>query len=146
MYTNYSVSNCTTLQACCSSCFRFLGVSPISCTTTFVIFFHCYLLLSISLAPLPFLDISSHNPPINIIIIFDTVVRQKRNIKHKKEWLQHGQRGRHTLMVGNVKIAVYNWPHYGYIHMQTFRTVWLLCNLSLDGKLCLCDVKNAAFV
>ena len=27
-----------------------------------------------------------------------------------------------------------------------FRTVWLLCNLSLDGELFLRDGKNAAFV
>ena len=27
-----------------------------------------------------------------------------------------------------------------------FRTVWLLCNLSFDGKMCLHDEKNASFV
>ena len=30
--------------------------------------------------------------------------------------------------------------------MQTFRTVWLLHNFSLDGELFLRDGKNAAFV
>ena len=30
--------------------------------------------------------------------------------------------------------------------MSTFRAVWLLRNLSLDGELCLRDGKNAAFV
>ena len=30
--------------------------------------------------------------------------------------------------------------------MYTFRTVWLLLNLSLDGELFLRDGKNAAFV
>ena len=30
--------------------------------------------------------------------------------------------------------------------MPTFRIVWLLCNLSLGGKLCLRDDKNTAFV
>ena len=32
--------------------------------------------------------------------------------------------------------------------MLTFCIVWLLmlCNLSLDGKLCLCEDKNTAFV
>ena len=29
---------------------------------------------------------------------------------------------------------------------ETFCAVWLLCILTLDGKLCLRDVKNAAFV
>ena len=27
-----------------------------------------------------------------------------------------------------------------------FRAIWLLCNLTLDSKLCLRDDKNAAFV
>ena len=36
--------------------------------------------------------------------------------------------------------------HYCCINIQTFRAVWLLHNLTLDGKLCLCDDKNAAFV
>ena len=30
--------------------------------------------------------------------------------------------------------------------MVTFRAVWLLHNLKIDGKLCLRDDKNAAFV
>ena len=30
--------------------------------------------------------------------------------------------------------------------MPTFRIVWLLRNLSFDGKLCVYDDKNAAFV
>ena len=30
--------------------------------------------------------------------------------------------------------------------MYMFRSVWLLRNWSLDGKLCLCDGKNAAFL
>ena len=29
--------------------------------------------------------------------------------------------------------------------MYTFRVVWLLRNLTLDGKLCIYDDKNAAF-
>ena len=30
--------------------------------------------------------------------------------------------------------------------MPTFHIVWLLCNLSLGGKLCLRDDKNTAFI
>ena len=30
--------------------------------------------------------------------------------------------------------------------MQTFRAVWLLRNLTLDGKVCLRDDNNAVFV
>ncbi len=36
--------------------------------------------------------------------------------------------------------------HYCCIDMKTFRAVWLLHNLALDGKLYLRDDKNAAFV
>ena len=36
--------------------------------------------------------------------------------------------------------------HYCCIDMSMFRAVWLLDNLTLDGKLCLRDDKNAAFV
>ena len=36
--------------------------------------------------------------------------------------------------------------HYCCIDMYTFRAVWLLHNLTLDGKLCLRDDKNVAFV
>ena len=36
--------------------------------------------------------------------------------------------------------------YYCYIHMPTFRIVWLLRNLSLGGKLYLRDGKNTAFV
>ena len=36
-------------------------------------------------------------------------------------------------------------PHYCLIHMH-IRTVWLLYNLSSDGKLFLSNGKNAAFV
>ena len=36
--------------------------------------------------------------------------------------------------------------YYCYIHMPMFRIVWLLCNLSLGGKLCLRDDKNTEFV
>ena len=45
------------------------------------------------------------------------------------------------LTVGNVKIVIFERSCYCCIHMQTFRTVWLLRNLHfLDGKLCLRDV------
>ena len=47
--------------------------------------------------------------------------------------------------VGNVKIARSERSYYCYIHMPTFRRVWLLRNLSLGGKLCLRDDKNTAF-
>ena len=30
--------------------------------------------------------------------------------------------------------------------MQAFRTMWLLCNLNLDSKLCLHDDKNDVYV
>ncbi len=36
--------------------------------------------------------------------------------------------------------------HYCCIDMLTFRAVWLLHNLTLDGKLCLRDDKKTAFV
>ena len=52
----------------------------------------------------------------------------------------------HTSTVRNVKIARSERSYYCYIHMPTFRTVWLLRNLSLGGKLCLRDDKNTAFV
>ena len=48
--------------------------------------------------------------------------------------------------VGNVKIVISEkivlllHPHVDV------PTVWLLCNLSLDGQLCLRDSKNAAFL
>ena len=49
--------------------------------------------------------------------------------------------------IGNVKIARSERSYYCYIHMPTFRIVWLLPNLSLvGGKLCLRDDKNTAFV
>ena len=35
---------------------------------------------------------------------------------------------------------------YCCVHMLTFRTVWLLRNLRLDGKWCLRDDINATFV
>ena len=50
----------------------------------------------------------------------------------------------HTSTVGNVKIARSERSYYCYIHMPMFRIVWLLCNLSLGGKLR--DKKNTAFV
>ena len=52
----------------------------------------------------------------------------------------------HKSTVGNVKIARSERSYYCYIHMPTFRIVWLLRNLSLGGKLCLRDEKNTAFV
>ena len=48
--------------------------------------------------------------------------------------------------VGNVKIARSERSYYCYIHMPTFRIVWLLRNLSLGGKLCLRDDKNTVSV
>ncbi len=36
--------------------------------------------------------------------------------------------------------------YYCCVHMKTFRTVWLLRNFTLDGKLCFRDDENAAFV
>ena len=54
--------------------------------------------------------------------------------------------GLHTSTVGNVKIARSERSYYCYIHIPTFRIVWLLRNLSLGGKLCLRDDKNTAFV
>ena len=52
----------------------------------------------------------------------------------------------HTSKVGNVKIARSERSYYCCIHIRTFHIVWLLRNLSLDGKLCLRDDKNPAFV
>ena len=52
----------------------------------------------------------------------------------------------HTSTVGNAKIALSERSYYYYIHMPTFRIVWLLRNFSLGGKLCLRDDKNTAFV
>ena len=48
--------------------------------------------------------------------------------------------------VGNVKIARSERSYCCYIHMPTFRIVWLVRNLSWGGKLCLRDDKNTAFV
>ena len=37
------------------------------------------------------------------------------------------------------------WPMFpAYVYDRTFRTFWLSYNLTLDGKLCLRDDKNAA--
>ena len=47
--------------------------------------------------------------------------------------------------IGNVKIALSEKIAL-LLHRHTFRAVWLLHNLTLDGKLCLRDGKNAAFV
>ena len=84
-------------------------------------------------------------------IIFDMVVMQKQNCNAKNDefisvaiLLYIGSiakacaragllHARHTSMVGNVKIA--DRSFYCYIHMPTFCIVWLLRNLSLDGKL-----------
>ena len=52
----------------------------------------------------------------------------------------------HTSTVGNVKIARSERSYYCYLHILTFRIVWLLGNWSLGGKLCLRDDKNTAFV
>ena len=46
--------------------------------------------------------------------------------------------GLHTPTKGNVKIARSEISCYCYINMPTFRVVWLLCNMSLGGKLCVC--------
>ena len=46
----------------------------------------------------------------------------------------------------DVKIARSERSYYCYIHMPTFRIVWLLRNLSLGGKLCLRDDKNMACI
>ena len=51
-----------------------------------------------------------------------------------------------TSTEGKVKIARSERSYYCYIHMPTFRIVWLLLNVSLGGKLCLRDDKNTAFV
>ena len=48
--------------------------------------------------------------------------------------------------IGNVKIAHAERSYYCYIHMPTFRIVWLLRNFSLGGKMGLRDDKNTAFV
>ena len=48
--------------------------------------------------------------------------------------------------IGSAKIACSERSYYCYIHMLTFCMVWLFCNLSLGGKLCLRDDKNTAFV
>ena len=48
--------------------------------------------------------------------------------------------------IGNVKIAHAERSYFCYIHMPTFRIVWLLRNFSLGGKMGLCDDKNTAFV
>ena len=50
--------------------------------------------------------------------------------------------GRKSEIVLSEKIALLLHPHVDV----PFRTVWLLRNLSLDGELCLCDDKNAAFL
>ena len=51
-----------------------------------------------------------------------------------------------TSTVENLKIARSEKIVFFYIHMPTFRIVWLLHNLSLSGKLCVRDDKNTAFV
>ena len=49
-------------------------------------------------------------------------------------------------MVGNVKIALpENIALLLHPHVDV-PGVWSLCNLTLEGKLCLRDDKNAAFV
>ena len=48
--------------------------------------------------------------------------------------------------IGNVKVAHSERSYYCYVHMPTFRIIWLLRNLSLGGKLCLRDDKNTVFV
>ena len=57
-------------------------------------------------------------------------------------------RGQHTATVGNLKIALsQKFALLLHPHVDVpFRTVWLLHNLTLDGKLCLRDDKNAASV
>ena len=54
-----------------------------------------------------------------------------------------GQHARHTSTVGNLK-TVFQRDRI-IVHMQAFRTVWLLCNLSFDMELCLRDDKYAAY-
>ena len=48
--------------------------------------------------------------------------------------------------VGNVKIVLSEKIVFVLHPHVDVRTVWLLCNSSLDGQLCLCDGKNAAFL
>ena len=94
-------------------------------------------------------------PLYNILIIFDTVVTQKQTFKHENDEFisvailrlsQHHQSSCaariHMSKVGNVNISRSTGSYYCYIHMPTFRIVWWLCNLSLGGKLCLCDDKK----
>ena len=55
-------------------------------------------------------------------------------------------RGRHTWTVGNVKIALSENIAFLLHPLWKFRAVWLLRNLTLDGKLCLRNDRNADFV
>ena len=56
-----------------------------------------------------------------------------------------GQRARHTSTVGNVNIALSE-KVVLLLHAHVDFPVWLLRRLSLDGKLCLRDDNDAAFV
>ena len=95
-------------------------------------------------------------PLYNKLIIFDTVVTQKRNYKHEKWWIHRCRHlatfaasprllccqatyvdGRKPKNSSFWKIVLLLHPH-----ADVFRIVWLLHNLSLGGQLCLHDDKK----
>ena len=104
-------------------------------------------------------------PLYNKIIVFDTVITQKRNFKRKMmnssvspscdcRLSQHHQgfcaARLHTSSTGNVKIARTEKSYYCYIHiMPTFRIVWLITVVTwvwVANCIDLRDDKNTAFV
>ena len=98
-------------------------------------------------------------PLYNIIIIFEIVQSRSEILNTKNDEFvsvaisrlsQHHQgfctARLHTSTVGNVKVARFERSYYCYIHMPTFRIVWLLRNLSFGGNLYLLHDKNTAFV
>ena len=102
-------------------------------------------------------------PLYNIFIIYDTVgqLGRKETVNTKNNefnraaifrlWLCRGQINvtgieGSTLTVGHLKIALSEQISLLlHPHVPTFREVWLLHNLTLNGKLCLMMTKNAAF-
>ena len=106
--------------------------------------------------------LSLHNL-FNIIIIFDTVVKQKRHFKHEQylinlcrhlatlarvanAWPLPDQRSRHTSLVVNMAIRYFCMNVLSvHPHVEVPRSL-VVRNLSVGGKLCLCDDKNAASV
>ena len=93
-----------------------------------------------------------------MIIMYDMVLYLGRNeILNTKDnefnivaillpWHERPAAARLTWPAGNLKIALSEKIAL-LLHLQyTFRAVWLLHNLTLDGKLCLRNDKNAAFV